>query len=410
MAVPVGDSSPLGNWKRNLIIAWVAQFLCVTGLSICLPFIPFYIRELGITDTNQVNMWAGAIMSGCSIAMAVVSPLWGLLADRKGAKLMAERAAFGGAITLVAIACVTTVQQLAVIRVIQCALTGMTLAFVMLVSSFVPLSEVGFSLGVMQMGAYLGLSVGPVIGGVVADTFGYRLTFGTAGVLPLVAGVLVFALVDDKVVPFKETKANSGTKHGVRTIFHSRPVAGVMFALCAVYMANAALRPILPLHVESLLDNSSLINTSTGTVYGALSAASAISALLTGRLGDRIGQRSVLLICGTGAAFTYTGQALSPNLTVFTLATFATGLFVGGLLPTANAILARTAPREQQGTAYGLSNSISSGGRALGPMFGATVAATWGMRSAFVSAGALLALATVWTALVVKPRRFHSED
>jgi len=403
------DHSPLKNWKRNLIVAWVAQFFCIIGLDICLPFIPFYIRELGITDANRVNIWAGAISSGCAIAMAVLSPLWGLLADRKGPKLMAERAAFGGAITLVAIAFVSTAPQLAVIRVIQCALTGMTLAFVTLVSSCVPLSRIGFSLGLMQMGAYLGLSVGPLIGGVVADTFGYRRTFGAAGILPLIAGILVFTLVDDKVVPLKEAEANNGTKHGARTIFHSGLVRGVMLALSAVCMANAASRPILPLFVESLLRNPNLINTSTGAVYGALSLASAVSALLTGRLGDRIGYRNILLICGAGAALTCLAQSLSTNLTVFIVSTFAMGLFFGGLLPTANSILVHAAPKGYQGTVFGLSSSVSSGGRILGPMLGVTVASTWGMRSTFVLSGALFALVTAWVALVVKPRGFNSD-
>jgi len=406
------DSSQLRSWKRNLIIAWVAQFLCIMGLDICLPFIPFYIRELGITDTNQVTIWAGAIMSGCAIATAVVSPLWGYLADRKGPKLMVERAAFGGAITLVAIACATTVQQLAVIRVIQCALTGMTLAFVMLVSSYVyvPLSRVGFSLGLMQMGAYLAVSVGPVIGGIVADNFGYRRTFGAAGVLPFIAGILVFALIDGKAVPLKKTKSNTSLKHSARTILHSRSVAGVVLALSAVYMANAASRPIRPLFVESLLRSPSLINISTGAVYGAFSVAAAISAAIIGRLGDHVGYRNVLLICGAGGSLSYVGQALSPNLMVFIMSTFASGLFFGGLLPITNAILAHTSPKEQLGTVYGLSNSINSGGKALGPMLGATIATTWGMRSTFVSAGVLLALVTAWIALGVEPRREVTEE
>jgi DHA1 family multidrug resistance protein-like MFS transporter len=404
------ESSQLGSWKRSLTIAWVAQFLCCMGLTVCIPFIPFYIRELGITDGDQVNMWAGTIMAGCSITVAVVSPFWGFLADRKGPKLMAMRAAFGGAITLIAIAFATTVQQLAVIRVIQCALTGMTLAFVMLVSSCVPLSRVGFSLGLMQMGAYLAFSVGPVMSGIVADNFGYRRTFGAIGVLPLIAGVLVFALVDGKFVMPRERKAINGIKHGARAIVHSKSVVGAVLVSSALFMARAVSQPILPLFVESLSPNPSLVNMTTGTVYGAFSAASAISAMLIGRLSDHVGFRNVLLICGAGGSLTYIGQALSPNLTFFIMSTFATGVFVGGMLPTANAILAHTAPKGQLGTVYGLSNSVNSGGRALGPMLGATISTTWGMRSTFVAAAVLLTLVTVWIALGVEPREEVFEE
>jgi len=404
-SVPREDLSGVTAWKRRLAVAWVAQFLCLLGFDFCLPFIPFYIRELGVLDANQVKLWAGAIMSGVAIAMTLVSPLWGWLADRRGPKLMVERAAFGGAITLAAMAFVTNVQQLFVLRVLQGALTGFTLAFIILVSSFVPPSSVGFSLGLMQMGGYLAFSFGPLIGGVLADYLGYRQAFAAAALILVIGGLLVLVLlVEDKPSRTGKTKTNRSMRECARTIAHSGPILAAMLALSAVYAANSASRPILPLFVESLLPNPTLVNISTGITYGVLSFASAISAALLGWLGDRIGYRKILLVCGAGAALTYVGQALSPNLPVLLATTFATGVCVGGLLPTANAILAHTAPKEQQGTVYALSHSFSSGGRVVGPMLGATVAATWGLRSAFATTGALFALTTVWALLTARPK------
>ena len=47
------------HWKRNLLSVWMAQFLCTAGFSFATPFIPFYIKEIGVSSPARVNMWVG---------------------------------------------------------------------------------------------------------------------------------------------------------------------------------------------------------------------------------------------------------------------------------------------------------------------------------------------------------------
>jgi DHA1 family multidrug resistance protein-like MFS transporter len=377
----------------------VAQFLCLLGFDVCFPFIPFYIRELGVSEPELVTMWTGAITSSVAVTMAVVSPLWGILADRRGPKLMVLRAAFGGAITLVAMALVTNVYQFYALRMVQAALTGFTLAFVMLVAAFSPRSRVGSSLGVMQMGAYLAFSVGPVIGGAFADQFGYRWLFGCAAILLTVGGVLVLLSLPAASAQPEAPSEQDGVGASFRTIVRSRALISVLVILGVIYTANSVSRPFLPLYVETLANDPGQLNLSTGVVYGVMSFASAVAAVAVGRLGDSVGHRPILLLCVAGMALACWGQAMSQTLFAFLTATFATGLFVGGLMPTANAVIARMAPRQQQGTVYGIGTTLSSGGRVAGPMIGAAIATAWGLRFTFAAAGLLFALVTVWLGL-----------
>jgi len=390
------------NWKVNLAAAWVAQFLCIVGFTAAFPFLPFYIRDLGITDPDGVKLWTGLLTSAGPISMALMSPVWGVLADRRGRKLMVERATFGGAAVLAAMAFAGNVHQLLILRLIQGTLTGTVPAFITLVSSMAPASEVGFSLGLMQMAVYVGASVGPLIGGVVADSLGYRWAFGVTGIMLLFGGVLVHALVQEKFVPPSNEKGHTGFAASARTVAHSLPILGVVIALGGIYLGNQTARPLLPLLVETLQPDPSLVNTATGSVYGASAVASALSAAVVGRLADRWGHRRMLILCGMGAAVAYACQAFSPTLAVLIAAGFATGLFSGGLLPAANAVLARFAPREQQGAIYGISNSVNAVGRSLGPMLGALLATAWGLRAAFLAGTGLFVLVTVWVAATVK--------
>ena len=62
-----------------------------------------------------------------------------------------------------------------------------------------------------------------------------------------------------------------------------------------------------------------------------------------------IGYRKVLLICLLGATLTSVPQIFVNNYWIFVAERFAVGLFIGGILPTANALIGRSVSRENSG-------------------------------------------------------------
>ena len=64
-------------------------------------------------------------------------------------------------------------------------------------------------------------------------------------------------------------------------------------------------------------------------------------------------------------------------------------MFLGGILPTANALIARLAAVSHRGLAFGLTASETALGSCLGPLMGGSIAATAGLRWVFVVTGAL---------------------
>ena len=73
----------------------------------------------------------------------------------------------------------------------------------------------------------------------------------------------------------------------------------------------------------------------------------------------------------------------------FTAQRFAVGLFIGGILPTANALIGRLVPRAERGTVYGITASAMFLGNSMGPLTGGAVAAAFGLRWVFLVTAAV---------------------
>ncbi len=201
-------------WRRTLYTIWFTEFIAVLGFNFVLPFIPYYIQELGVTDRQQVALWAGLATSLMSLGFAIMAPIWGMLADRYGRKQMVMRATFAGAILMVLMAFVTNVQQLVLLRILHGVFTGTIAAATTLVVSVVPKEYSGVAFGSLQTAVYLGTSLGPLLGGIAADSLGYRSSFWVTGALLLFSGILVTLLVREDFHPAEDVTRSKQTGWG----------------------------------------------------------------------------------------------------------------------------------------------------------------------------------------------------
>jgi DHA1 family multidrug resistance protein-like MFS transporter len=179
----------------------------VAGFGVAVPFLPLYVEELGVHGERAISTWAGLVFSTHAIAMAICGPIWGVLSDRYGRKLMVERAMFGGAVVLALTGCAQNTWQFMILRALWGGLTGTISAATTLVAASAPRERVGYALGTLQVAIYTGISAGPLLGGFVADAFGYRMTFWVTSRLLFLAGLIVLILVKEKFEPVAASTA-----------------------------------------------------------------------------------------------------------------------------------------------------------------------------------------------------------
>lgn len=394
----------LQPWQRTLYTVVASQTATLIGFGIATPFLPFFIQELGVTRFQDVAFWTGFINSVPPLAQAAAAPVWGILADRYGRKPMLVRSLLGGGIMFLVIAFFArTVPQLAIMRTIQMMLAGSQTAATILVAATVPAEQRGFGLGLVQMAAFIGHSVGPMIGGGIGAAFGYRMAFLVSGILILITCVLVVFLVQEegRAPKREERKANSfKASFGVAL---AQPVLLSMITLLLFNnFSNSITRPMLPLFVQTITPTVAAASAATGLIVGANAIANAGSAVILGKVADRIGRRKVLIGCVLTASLLHFPQTFTTHPAQLLVLRFLVGLAAGGLMPVANAIIAEQAPQGQQGAIFGLSASLNAFGRALGPMLGTVIATGWSLGGVFIATGAMLGAVAVFVIITTR--------
>jgi DHA1 family multidrug resistance protein-like MFS transporter len=374
---PDSSTSETGqSWQLTLYIVFIAQLLSIIGFAFTFPFLPFYIRELGVTEERLVPIWAGFIMASSSLVMAFFSPLWGWLADRYGRKIMVERAMFGGAVITFAMGLIDNVWQLLFLRLLSGAATGTISASIAMISTVVPGQKLGYSLGLLQVAVFLGMTLGPWIGGFLADTVGYRYTFMAGGVILLMGSLL-----------------NYGGFPAMLALF--------FFFHCTLDFVA----PILPLFIETMCDTrQGGVALTTGMLYAASGGAAALAAGGIGYLSDRIGYKAIIIFNLALTAVSMLLHGMAQNIIQLALLRVLYGLAAGGILPAMNALVGRLVPPESYGKAYGLTASMTCLGMAAGPFLGGILASWWGYRWPFVLVGAMIILITLPILIGVRTR------
>jgi DHA1 family multidrug resistance protein-like MFS transporter len=279
---------------------------------------------------------------------------------------------------------------------------GYNASAIALVASQVPERRLGYSLGWLSSGNLLGTLIGPVIGGAIADLTGsYRMPFYWGGAGCFAAFVLCWIIVPERFT--RPTNARQTTSFG--TMFGMLIRSGGLLPLFLVLMlaqfGTRAVEPVVTLYVQDMLGPVAHIATLGGIAFAITGLAGIVAVPFLGKRSDRIGYRLTLMISLAGAALFTLPQALPLGYGAFVVERFGLGLFVGGILPAANALVGRLAVASHRGFVFGLTASATFMGNSLGPFTGGAVAATFGIQWVFVVTAVLLLANLLWVWLTV---------
>jgi MFS transporter, DHA1 family, multidrug resistance protein len=395
---PIPPASSV-SWQRNLAVLWFAEFTAIFGFSFCFPFLPLYLRDLGLHTQNELALWAGLSGGASGFALAMSSPIWGAIADRYGRKSMLVRAMIGGGISVLVLGFARGPIDVVVLRFVQGLTSGTVAAATAMVATGTPRHKVGWALGILSSSIATAGAVGPGLGGIVSSySHNLRVLFIGGGVLLMVSSLPVLLLVREP--PHERRAAAASPAMAALRQARSGTLSAIVVLLLAqafLQMSFSAFQPLVALRL--LAHAGSDVNTITGATFGAIGLASAVAAVVYSGAAKRFGYLQVAIISAVlmGLAEVACGIVPSPITIVFAGA--IAGFAYGALQPAVSSMIGLESPAVVQARVFGLAASATALGFGIGPVLGGAAAAETGLTVGLVIAAVLGAVVAILLAV-----------
>jgi DHA1 family tetracycline resistance protein-like MFS transporter len=373
----------LKNQKSQLVIIFVTVFIYLLGFGIIIPLMPILSRDFGATSTQ-----VGMLMAIFSLMQFLFSPFWGRLSDKFGRRPILLICLLGEGLAYVLFASARTLEMLFVAR----ALAGFFGASLATASAYISdvTAEDSRSKGMALIGAAFGLGFvfGPALGGLLAY-WGHQINpapyYDTSFSSLWVAGICFVNFV----FGFKYLKESLVHVHDQGSVqeklsFHQQHRSGrlkllmsklkmqtvgpLMFIYFLLSFAMAAMEACLILFMADYY-KWGVQQTSLGFAFiGVMMVLT--QGFLVRKVIPRYGERKVLLAGVFVFAFGMSGLVWSPDLTTLAITISLLSIGIGLSNPSILGSVSLLTPSDQQGVTMGVTQSLSSLGRIVGPVIG----------------------------------------
>lgn len=334
--------------SRDLILVAISLFTWGMGEGAFISFQPLYLQSLG---ANSLRI--GAILGGYGIASTLAHIPAGYLADRIGRRPLMWAAWIIGLLATWIMALGRNLP----IFVAGMLLYGMTMFVIAPLSSYVTAARGKWSVAralTLTSAAYnLGAVLGPTLGGIIGNSFGYRtIFFVSAGIFGISTAVILL-IRPQPIEPLQpEEKGNHLFKNRRYLIF----IVIYFLAVFSMYLPQ-------PLSPNFLQNQRGLSLVQIGQLYSISSLGIVISNLLLGHLDVRLGYLIGQIGVGAFALLLWQGQGILWYIPAF--------LLLGGFRTTrslATAYIRSMVSGANMGLAYGLAETIGAIATIIAPL------------------------------------------
>ena len=334
------------SYSSLLFICCGIAFSGYLGSNMRLPVVPLYVRSIG-ADTVQV----GIINSAFLLMAGILSLPMGILSDRFGRKLFASLGLIVLSITsFLLYFSKTPMQVMWIYLFFGAGLAAFGPTMMSFVADFSPVTHLGRSYGWYTTALYTSMSLGPAIGGFVAQQRGFLQVFLISGTIIFLTfwAVLLFLPPTHLVITDRPKKRNPSII--VRELLKNRPLLSCWLVTLGGCFALGMFITFLPLHAQ----NQSLTVWQIGLVFAAQGLSNALSRIPFGYLSDKVANRSTLVVIGLiGFSASMAGFAISKSMIHFVTFAVAFGTSMGLAFTSVGALIAEVVPLESRGLAMG---------------------------------------------------------
>lgn len=319
-------------------------FLVGSSFSLIMPFLPLYIKELGIHG-SRVELFSGLAFSLPALASGLIAPIWGRLADEHGRKVMMVRASTVMTVTMGGLAFVPNVWWLLGLRLLMGFFSGYIPNSTAMIASQAPKEKSGYALGTLATATVTGTLIGPSIGGFLAELLGITNVFLIVGTLLALATLLTIFFVHENFVPIPKGEMLS-SKEIIDKVSNKQILFGLFVTTFIIQITSQSIEPFVTLYVKSLASNTKNLMFVSGLIVSAVGLSAMLSSSFLGRLGDKVGSHHLILLGLTFTYAIYLPMAFVQSPLQLGILRFLLGFGTGALMPSVNSLLSKITPKE----------------------------------------------------------------
>lgn len=386
----------MDHWKK--IVYTIAAIQVGTGITIIgvISFIPLFLTsELGVSDPGEAAFWAGLISGVTPFFVALAAPIWSLQADRRGQRFSLSMILAILSCSIAAMYFVQTPMELLLLRILQGLSGGFVAVGMSMVMNVTPKEHLTWAMGLFQAAMVMGVMFGPLAGGMIADTLGYRMPFAIFAVLALLCLAATQAFLPPRAGMVEHKKKESFGQQ--LSYFMKHPVVRLMVLL--QFLCNCGMTgigPILPLYIKEMMGGDAMaVATIVGIIIFIAGGTSVMASLQVSKLTTRFPMTHILILATFVTGLNFILQYLMPDVWTLGFMRGLTGCSLGLIMPLTNTILASSVPAEKRTMVVGFTASFSMMGNVAGPVASGALAMQYGYGMVFWSTAAFFFLAGV---------------
>jgi MFS family permease len=402
--------------KKNnpaLVIIFLTIFIDLLGFGVIIPLMPSFSENVLHISESMIGLIAGIF----SLMQFIFTPIWGSLSDRYGRKPILVMSLFGSVISNLMLAFVfsgmiTSVYLLIIARAFAGVFAANISAAQAVISDVTSPEERTKGMGLIGAAFGLGFVFGPAVGGLLSKNFGYDVPVYVAAFLSFCALVLCLTVFKESLPKeIQEKNKAEGGKYKkldfklMWDVVKHPAVGKYIIIMFIIIFAFSNIFGTFQLFAERD-EGFNMSQEEVGYLFSLLGIVGALVQLfLIKRFQKAFGEQNTLIfgvfICIFGLGyigFSPTILLLLLSLTVLALGNSLSNTVIMSL------ISQNTSPREQ-GTILGVSQSLGSLARFLGPVWGGLVYEKLGYRFPFITGGVFMFIVTVYCVMKIKRSR-----
>ena len=396
----------LGLLRENerLLMIMVSTVLVMAGQGAIAPVLPLFARSFGVGVAA-----VGMTLSAFGLARLLLNAPLGSLSDRHGRRLLLVSGPLVSAVGMIGSGFAIDIVQLCAWRFVAGAgsamyMTGAQIYLVDISTEWNRARVIGTNQGALLFG----VSIGPALGGLLADAYGLAVPFFVVGAAAGLAALYAYLRLPETrpAGPTPRWREDSFEGTAPRApwlaILGSRDFLAVSLVTAAVFLTRAGGRlTLMPLLAAAQFGYTP---GSLGGVFTAMALINLVGLVPAAFVADRFGRKWAIVPSGlvVGAAFLLMAGTASHSLFLVSAMLLAVGTSIIGPAPAAFA--ADMAPAAFRGLAMGLYRTAGDAGFLLGPVLLGALADVTSIPWALLANGVFVVLAAAFFGLSARDR------